>query len=196
MRVPLKAIGYRFLPGHRIRISIASALWPIVWPSPFPGKNYLHCGGAYPSRLELPCVLPGSGASLQAHLKYDLPVLETVGSDDGIEPRWEIINDRMQSSVTVRLADGNETHVPGSIVLFTQEELDMTAWEHEPARVVLDNRVVYRLQMDGIQVEVTATGAIRSTQYEFDFDLDLRVDLDGSPFFTKQWHERVPRTLL
>ena len=196
VRVPLKAIGYRFLPGHRIRISIASALWPIVWPSPFPGTNYLHCGGAYPSRLELPCVIAGSGTCKPARLKYDLPALEEVGSDVGIEPRWEIVTDRMQGSVSVRVADGNETHVPDSIVLFTQEELDMTAWEHEPGRVVLDNRVVYRLQMDGIRVEVTATGSIRSTQYDFDFNLDLRVDLDGRPFFTKEWRERVPRALL
>ncbi len=196
VRVPLKATGYRFLPGHRIRISIASALWPIVWPSPFPSKNYLHCGGAYPSRLELPRVFPGTGTCDQARLKHDPPVLEVVGSDDSVEPRWEIVIDRMQGSVTVRVADGNVTHVPGPIVLFTQEELDMTAWEHEPARVVLDNRVVYRLEMDGTEVEVTATGSIRSTQYDFDFDLDLRVGLDGSPFYARQWRERIPRALL
>ena len=196
VRVPLKATGYRFLQGHRLRISIASALWPIVWPSPFRGKNYLHCGGDYPSRIELPCVLPGDGARLQPCLKHDLPTLEVVGSDDGVEPRWEIVTDRMQGAVTVRVADGNETHVPGSIVLFTQEELDMTAWEHEPERVVLDNRVVYRLQMDGVQVEVNATGSIRSTQSEYEFDLDLRVDLDGSQFYARQWRERVGRALL
>ena len=138
----------------------------------------------------------GSGICEPARLKHDPPALEEVGSDVGIEPRWEIVTDRMQGSVSVRVADGNETHVPDSIVLFTKEELDMTAWEHEPGRVVLDNRVVYRLQMDGIRVDVTAAGSIRSTQYDYDFDLDLRVDLDGSLFFTKEWRERVPRDLL
>jgi hypothetical protein len=50
--------------------------------------------------------------------------------------------------------------------------------------------------MDGIRVDVTAAGSIRSTQYDYDFDLDLRVDLDGSLFFAKEWRERVPRALL
>ena len=31
----MRATAYRFLPGHRIRLSVASSYWPVVWPSPF-----------------------------------------------------------------------------------------------------------------------------------------------------------------
>ena len=38
VRVPMRAAGYRFAPGHRIRLSVASAYWPVLWPSPYPRR--------------------------------------------------------------------------------------------------------------------------------------------------------------
>jgi putative CocE/NonD family hydrolase len=49
--VILKVCGHRFLAGHRVRLSIASAYWPIVWPAPFPATLSV-CAGE--SALELP----------------------------------------------------------------------------------------------------------------------------------------------
>ena len=37
VRVPLRHAGYRFEPGHAIRVSVASSAWPVIWPSPVPG---------------------------------------------------------------------------------------------------------------------------------------------------------------
>jgi putative CocE/NonD family hydrolase len=196
VQVPLKAVGYRFLRGHRIRISIASALWPVIWPSPFPCENYLHCGPLFPSRLELPCLPPAAGLPLSAQLKFDLPHLEAIGSEQDVDPRWEIVADRMRDTVTVRVRDGNETNVPGGIVLYTQEELDLVAHADDPANVALTNRVEYRLQVDGAATEIVAEGAIHSTQDAFLFDLALHVQLDGSPFYAKRWRERIARDLL
>src|SRR4029077_19311406 len=60
VRVPLRHAGYRFEPGHSIRVSVASGAWPVIWPSPFPATFSLHRGDATPSRVELP-VIPGVG---------------------------------------------------------------------------------------------------------------------------------------
>ena len=38
VRVAMRPAGYRFLPGHRIRVSVASSAWPVIWPSPYPGR--------------------------------------------------------------------------------------------------------------------------------------------------------------
>ncbi len=35
--VPLRATGYRFSPGHRIRLTVLTGYWPALWPSPLPG---------------------------------------------------------------------------------------------------------------------------------------------------------------
>jgi len=36
--VTLNVCGHRFRPGHRIRVALASAYWPIVWPAPYPAR--------------------------------------------------------------------------------------------------------------------------------------------------------------
>ena len=45
VRVALRATAHRFLAGHRIRLSVASSMWPVVWPSPLPAEYGLHLGG-------------------------------------------------------------------------------------------------------------------------------------------------------
>ena len=49
--VTLNAAGHRFVPGHRIRLAIASAYWPIVWPAPHAATLTVRSGK---SVLELP----------------------------------------------------------------------------------------------------------------------------------------------
>ena len=44
IRVQLRGMGYRFEPGHRIRVSVASSAWPVVWPSPFPPSSSCTAG--------------------------------------------------------------------------------------------------------------------------------------------------------
>jgi hypothetical protein len=49
--VELNACGHRFLPGHRVRLSIGSAYWPIIWPAPYAATLSIQAGE---SALELP----------------------------------------------------------------------------------------------------------------------------------------------
>ena len=62
VRVPLRTAGYRWRPGHRLRVALASSLWPVLWPSPYPATFRLHRGAATPSRLELP-IIPAEGGT-------------------------------------------------------------------------------------------------------------------------------------
>jgi hypothetical protein len=49
--VTLNACGHRFLPGHRIRLAIGSAYWPIIWPAPYAATLSIRAGD---SALDLP----------------------------------------------------------------------------------------------------------------------------------------------
>ncbi|MSP83991.1 MAG: CocE/NonD family hydrolase [Alphaproteobacteria bacterium] len=58
----LNDTAYAFLPGHRIRLAISTAYWPMVWPAPLPVTLRLFTGA---SRLTLPLRAPkASDASL------------------------------------------------------------------------------------------------------------------------------------
>ena len=194
VRVPLKATGYRFLPGQRIRLSVASAAWPIIWPSPYTADNFLHTGPQTPSRLILPVVSLDDAAP--PSFKTEIPVLAEVGEWRGEPPVWEITEDVLHGAVTVRVRDGDETTLPDGTTIFTAEELEMTARHDDPAHVLLLNRVVYRLREHGYAVEVRADGGFRSTVDAIHFDVRLEVLLNGSRFFERSWLESVPRQLL
>ena len=43
VRVVLCGIAHRFAEGHRIRLAVSTAYWPIAWPSPQAATVILHC---------------------------------------------------------------------------------------------------------------------------------------------------------
>ena len=93
IRVALRPAGYRFLPGHRIRVSVASSAWPVVWPSPFAAEFALHHGPATPSRLVLPVIPPAGGpgdAAVPAFKTTPPDAPEVGGEGSADEPVWRI----------------------------------------------------------------------------------------------------------
>ncbi len=192
--VPCKATAYRFLPGHRLRLTIASACWPLIWPSPHPADNQLHRGPAHPSRLTLPSVSAGS-ALPPPQFKTTPPELIEIGGGSELPAEWRIIDDVMNDRVTVELFDGDVSRLPDGVTLATDERLAMTACHHEPARARVDSVVNYQLTDGDHRIEVRSTGAIRSTASDFHIDMQLTVKLDGNEFFRRRWLETVPRQL-
>jgi uncharacterized protein len=47
-----------FPKGHRMRLAVNNAQWPMIWPTPYPMTTTLRLGGADPTRIVLPVVPP------------------------------------------------------------------------------------------------------------------------------------------
>ncbi|MFN8597751.1 MAG: CocE/NonD family hydrolase [Anaerolineae bacterium] len=195
VRVPMKAIGYRFLPGHRLRLSIASAWWPVIFPSPYVAANYVHRGEAHPSRLVLPVVRAGESAPVP-DFKLTPPDLITVGSGTTLEPVWQITEDVMQQRVTVTVFDGDTSVLPDGTALYADERIELTAYHADPAHAQLVNVVNYRLTERGYETVIRASGSTRTTAENFHIDIELQITLNGSPFFQRSWLETIPRQLV
>jgi len=220
IRIPLRTAGYRWLPGHRVRVSLASSLWPVIWPSPFPATFVVHRGAAAPSRLELPVVPPAGGRGDQPvppsrtdppDLAWPDPAaLDGEGPARADSPVWRIDEDVIAGSTTVHVHDGGEAIVPDGRRLYAAETLRMTAWDDDPARAELDATVVYRWQeREGpddpegdrashrlTRIEIRADSHQASTATDFDLAVELEVEVDGQTFFTRSWREVIPRHLV
>ncbi len=91
VRIPLRAAGYRFAPGHRIRLSVATNYWPVLWPSPFPGELAVHHApiAAHPAddpaRRRLAC--------RHRHSRRPRPVSRSIGGGTSEPPVWRIVED-------------------------------------------------------------------------------------------------------
>ncbi|MFL5725495.1 MAG: CocE/NonD family hydrolase [Chloroflexota bacterium] len=195
--VPMRATAHRFMPGHRVRLSVASAYWPVIWPSPFLAEYGLHLGGDRGSRLRLP-VLGSDAATLDVPaFKLTAAGLADDGEYRGEPPAWRIIEDVLDGSVTVVTGEFGEQLLPdGRASLYSGEELRMTARDADPAHARMDSDVVYRLRDGDIDVQIDAAGSVTSTETDFEMAVQLRVRLDGEPFFDRSWAETIPRRLV
>ncbi len=199
VHVALRPAGYRFLPGHRIRVSVASSAWPVVWPSPFAAEFALHHGPSTPSRLMLP-VIPATGGPGDA----DVPAFKTtppdapeVGGEGTVdEPAWRITTDVLAGSVTVAVHDGGEDVLNDGRRLYAAETLTMTAFDADPARAILDADVVYRWRDHAFATEIRARSTQTSDAEAFHLKVVLEVDVDGEPFFRRAWNESIERRLV
>jgi uncharacterized protein len=54
LRMPLRHCAYRIVPGHRLRIAIASAEFQNAWPTGQPAVNTVYLGGDHASHIVLP----------------------------------------------------------------------------------------------------------------------------------------------
>ncbi|HET7474008.1 MAG TPA: CocE/NonD family hydrolase, partial [Candidatus Limnocylindrales bacterium] len=197
VRVAMRASAHRFAAGHRIRLSVASSMWPVVWPSPQPAVYALHLGSSAPARLILPVLPTGRRSVPVPPFKTTPPTLREIGSYRGDPPRWEVIEDVIDGSVTVRTSEFGEATLPdGRTTLYSGEALEMTARDADPAHARMHNEVVYRLREGGSEIVVEANGTIRTTETDFHMNVGLRVTLDGAPFFERGWLETVPRQLV
>ena len=197
VHVALRGTAHRFRAGHRIRLSIASSMWPVVWPSPEPAEHRLHLGGSIDARLDLP-VVPGDRPSEPIPPFKTSPAgLRGIGSYVGEPPVWSVVEDVIAGSVTVLTSEFGESTLPdGRSTLYTGERLRMTARDADPADARMENEVEYRLRDRETDIRVLASGSVQTSASDFDMRARLQVFLDGSPFFERDWAEMIPRQLV
>ena len=199
IRIEMRPAGYRFASGHRIRVSLASSAWPVVWPSPFAAEFEVHRGPAMPSRLVLPVVPPAGGPG-----DVPVPAFKTTPPDEphvggegsADDPIWRITDDVIAGSVTVTIHDGGEDVLDDGRRLYAAETMTLTAFDADPARAILDADVVYRWHDGDHLAEIRARSTQTSDASAFQLSVDLDVALDGEPFFRRTWAETVERRLV
>ena len=196
VRVPLRATGYRFSPGYRIRLTVLTGYWPVLWPSPQPGDLRIHWGPASPSRLVLPVLPDGASVARAPAFRTDPAGLREVGRSEDEPPVWRIEEDVIAGTVAVTIGEGGASILEDGSRVYSSERLVLTASDADPARARLDTDVAYRWTGSGFDVDIRATGAIASDEAAFDVQVNLDVRLDGAPFFERAWSERIPRRLV
>lgn len=197
VRVAMRGAGYRFPPGHRIQLRVASSHWPVIWPSPGAGELAILRGPATPSRLVLPLAPAGGELVPTPAFRAEPATLQELGSETSEPAAWETVRDDVEGTITVRTHEASTSVLPDGVsTLFVGESLVMTASDREPGEGHFENTCDYRLEREGVRVTVVADGTTVATKTAFEMDVSIRVELDGAPFFERTWREVIPRDLL
>jgi uncharacterized protein len=194
MTIDLDAAGWRFLPGHRVRVAIAAADWPNVWPTPEPGTLTVHHGPARPSRLILP-VVPDEGDAPPPWF-VSSPVVVRHAADLEPPATWSVTEDPLtgRATATVRLETAHTTPQGSRIVrdFGCVCEVD----PRDPARALVHGWHRCSSTFDDHSVTSSADVVLASDADEFRLTIDLEVTIDDELPVTRRWDERIPRNLL
>ena len=132
--IELHFTSWIFPPGHRIRVAISNALWPMIWPTPYAMTTSLYLGGEQTSRIELPLVPVGPTARPHFPSIEVSPPLEGVSSNGDIWPpkNWTVTHDLMRGTARVLWSGEDAGHYPWGDTK-DYEKMTYEAQDNDPA---------------------------------------------------------------
>jgi hypothetical protein len=194
LAIEVDCTAWRFEPGHRIRLAVASADWPNVWPTPEPATNTIFRGQAYPSRLILPTV-PAQGSAEPPAFRPS-PVERERHSLKAEPPTWEIVRDALTRRSRVRLRNGNSARITPTTVVTRESCLDAQVDDDDPAGASARGSHVSTIERPGGSTVASSELSMQATATHFHVHIALRVDVDGFTHHSREWTRSIPRRLL
>ena len=184
-----------FPKGHRIRLAVNNALWPMLWPTPEPMTTELKLGA---SRLTLP-VVPFEQRPVPDFLppSDDDPEFAGVESIEGgtVSGYGEISSvDRnpQTGAVVAKATNGYGTRYPWGEER-SHETIRYEVNDGNPAEAKMNG--THRLEVDlpGRKLVWEAGLDFRSDRENFYYSYYRRLTENGKPVREKTWNEVIPR---
>ena len=197
--VVLNACGHRFPTGHRIRLSIASAYWPIIWPAPYAAMLSIGTDG---SVLELPVRQNGHGPHVALPPPAHGPRTPVTLLDPGVVRRYTVQDHVSGETQYVTDAIGG---VFGEGVLRLDAidvevshglKRELTIRDDDPlsARYVLTQSLA--MGREGWRTVIDTHAEMRSDRERFYLSGTVTARHNGETVAIRQWDETFTRDLM
>ncbi len=197
VRVALNHCGHAFPKGHRIRLTLQTGSWPLVWPSPrqpeitlATGTSVLalpvrprRSGGARLASLGSPVVAPPPKATTSRPYHRERRMSRDFVTD---ETRIEMVKDRGRH----RLEETGTEFSGGGVEIYTVREDDPLS-----ARARLDYHVALKRGRDW-DTRVDTVFELTATQTTFLLTCGAEAHEGGVRIWSKGWSEEIPRRLV
>jgi uncharacterized protein len=202
VKVQLTATAYAFPRGHRIRLAVSTAYWPIIWPSPEPVTLTLFTGA---SQLNLPV---REAQSSDAELR---PLAEPASARPS--PATILRKGRVERTVTLDQVSREVTHrlyVDGGVFgdwgKFRLDDIQMDIGHvferiycikpDEPNSAHASMTQSYDMGRGDWQIKVLAGADMTSTASTFELKAWIEAYEGGQSIFRKDWSSSIPRNNL
>ncbi len=197
LEIDMHFTSWVFPAGHRIRLAIANAQWPMLWPTPYPMTTSLRLGGSSGSHVILPIVPPreqqepsflppAESPTLAAYESIDL------GNPSGYGEISSVDRNPQTGEVTATATNTGATRYPWGTETYRETIEHKTSDKHPENTSV---KGTHRL-------EVTLPNRVLLWEAELDFSSDLdnfyyryvrRITENGELVREKEWSETIKR---
>ena len=194
--VPLNGIGHVFRAGHRLRVSISTSYWPLVWPMPEAASLSVNTRG---SALELPVRPPRAEDAELADFAppEGAPPLEIEQLRKG-EHNWRLIRDLAREESTLEVINDE----PDYCILETGTEVSRNTREwytfnsgdfQSPRGETRTERIFRRGDWN---VCVNTRTVLTCSATEFHIHARLDAFEDDRRVYAQNWDRTIPRDYL
>jgi hypothetical protein len=196
LEVEMHVTSWVFPRGHRIRLAVSNALWPMIWPTPYPMTTTLRIGGSQGSRLVLP-VVPTASPFPPKHFEKPAgdEALASVRAAGGTWPgEFSVRRDLNRGATTVDWHGTSTTDYPWGRLIDAErltyhvaddlggDGVSSISGLAETTIALPDRVLVWRANLD-----------LKSDTKNFYYRLHRELLRDGSLVREKAWEESIPR---
>lgn len=196
--IDLSATSWVFEAGHRIRVSLAGADWPNVWPPP--AGNVLHID-AERSRMLLPVLPPQEhpndpGFLLPPAERGDAPeATKAVEASGEKEPVYRIEHDAIAHRAHVVVDHGSSYDVEIGAGVIEDYFGRLTVSTDDPSDAHAEGRARFEMAWPETTASAEVSMTLESDATTYRVRLDLDVQEDGETLWTRRWDREIPRRL-
>jgi len=194
----LNACGHRFLPGHRVRLAIGTAYWPIIWPAPYPATLTLATGE---SALELP-VRQSEGPKVEFSPPTHGPLAPVTKIAAGLIHR-ESIFDHV-SDEAVYITEGIGGVFGEGVLRFDEVDIqvahslkrELKIRDQDPLSAFYVLTQSFEMGRDGWRCRVNTRAEMHSDRDNFYLSGTLTAFENDRAVAERQWNETIARDLM
>jgi uncharacterized protein len=191
----LHLASWVFPQGHRIRVAVSNALWPMNWPTPYPLTTSLRLGGDAPSQVILPRV-PVHGPAAPAFAATE-PIeapanIKYIGAGGAWPGSWTVLRDQVKQkslvtwkgTVAISYPWGRFDHAEQLVYEIddAHPELASVQGDSQYIQAVAHHVLTWRGRLK-----------INSDAHTFFYSYTRTLLKDGKILRTKSWKEPIPR---
>jgi len=198
LTIELHATSWTFRKGHKIRVAINNAQWPMFWPSPYSMTTSLHSNENGQSFMTLP-VAPEQVRSLATTFPLPAkdPILEgyqslTSETNSGFAEIKEIIRNERTRTTRVIATNSGKDQFPWGISEYTEEIIHELS-DNDPAHA----RVIstYTISQEKGDETLKWSGKLDffSDLNNFYYHYTRYLEKDGILLREKSWSKTIPR---
>jgi hypothetical protein len=181
---------WTYQPGHRVRLSLANAQFPMIWPTPYPMISHVLPDS---SMLEIPVV-----PDMSAYPAPRLPLPEARSTRPGVrwlghgEPVERISYEPLSGSTAMEWATASAWTIDAVRYDYAEREVYRTS-DGDPSHASFLGIASHRIRPPGRDFALETTIDIRSDSTAFHVTVIRRLSVRGKLIRQRRWQEAIPR---
>jgi hypothetical protein len=197
LAIDMHFTSWVFPKGHRIRLSVSNAQWPMFWPTPYPMITNLKLGGEAPSRILLPVVPYEPRPQPNFQLPAADPELAGFGAAEsatvsGYAELSDVVRDAEAGTATVTLTNSTTSTYPWGSIKSTENLVHRTN-DLDPAQTSFSGSYGITIELSERVLNVTGIINFRSDAENFYFLYTKRIQLNSEVLRERTWRETIQR---